>query len=330
MEEALKDIDIDLYNEMTAQRITNYDLPALSKLLAQYAEELDELDTDLANLFTTYSQEVARIHRTLGAGIARGMGELAKMVSSVESYDSAMNLSLFVPEIKAAQEDVDSDDVTRGVNATFREMTEAIVELAEDVENAVRNHLAPCYSVYGAIDQSIQSVCVSFLNPYNAFWFSMGSCLFLFTLSVPVVLCLVTLFRRMVLHIDAPNLHRLHRQNGMRAPHATAIPHPAPAPRKNHRKKKNHHHHHHHQRAAAPSYNHSRQGESNNGFVPDTRAGNNHRHHNAGVVDYQILRDHPIRGQPIRPTQNYVLDLRTPSTRQQRRTSSSTDPTDYF
>ncbi len=295
VETALGRINIQLYKSMATQNITTHDLSQASELFTQFASETASSDPDTAARFRDYSQRLAALHNGIVQIITSGMNDVGRTVTAVETFDASLE--------EEAQAAVTSDELSIAAGATMTKISNDITALVQRIEGAVETSVGRCHSVYGAMRSSISSVCVSFLYPFNAFWFSLGCAIFFLTLSVPVALTLVSLYRRSVPYlspddlIGQPQVHRRSRPGSGSANHNGVLrltPSSASSASGNSRNSR--------QVPGPPRYtNPYHQGSWNDAFMGE----------GDGYIDYQILRDHPQRGQPIRPTsQNYVVELR--------------------
>ena len=324
IETCLGDIDTELYVNMAEQEITSYDLVNISKLFEAYADELENTNPLEADLFRNYSHQLKVIYQVQVTSLMMDMGKVVPIVTSIEMYDASMNLSVFIPEMRSAQSDITNHVMRDAANATVDIIFDDITRLARRIEYNVVHMIGRCYGVSSAISVSISSVCVAFLYPFNAFWFSLGTCLLFFTLCIPIALSLVSNYRRteprVPIHqaLGRPRLHRgrsLNHSDGVRASLGSS---------------RGQHQYAYHQRepslqpsAPPPAY----QGTTNNGFIPDDDIHNPYSD-DSGFVEYhrpQRNGGYPVprgaqggypmpRGAPIRPTENYVIELRPRST----------------
>ena len=254
-------------------------------------------------MFRNYSEQLTTIHQVQVTALETEMNEIPDILASIETFDASMNLSVFIPEMESAQSSI-TNEVTRNVvNVTLDVIFNDITRLASSIEFSVVNGIGRCSSVYNAISVSISSVCVSFFYPFNAFWFSLGGCLLFFTLCIPIAFSLVTHYRKTEPHTPLhqvagrPRLHRgrSFNQDGVRSSLGSGrgqypYDYQRPMP------------------SAPPLYD----GTVNNGFVPDELPDYKD---NGGFIDYhQNGHPHPPRGNPIRPTENYVIEPRARTT----------------
>ena len=319
IETSLQDVDTELYRNMAEQEITNHNLVKISKLFEGYATDLESTYPALAALFRNYSEQLTTIHQVRVTALETEMNEITDILASIETFDASMNLSVFIPEMESAQSSI-TNEVTRNVvNVTLDVIFDDITRLASSIEFLVVNGIGPCSSVYNAISVGISSVCVSFFYPFNAFWFSLGGCLLFFTLCIPIAFSLVTLYRRTEPHTplqQAGGRPRLHRgrsfnQDGVRSSLGSGrgqypYDYQRPMP------------------SAPPLYD----GTVNNGFVPDELPDYND---NGGFIDYHRNgHSQPLRGNPIRPTENYVIELRPRPTSYNPQTRGENECEDYF
>ena len=311
IEEALQNTDTELYTNMAEQNITNYNLLNVSQLFDEYASELESSNPSTADLFRNYSQELVAVYNGIVGNMTTDMNKIYQMIKFTESYDAFMNLTVFISQMESTQDAVTSEEIRNGVNITANDIFDDIKKLANRIEYSVLNMIGRCYSVYNALTVTVSSVCVSFLYPFNAFWFSMGCFLFFCTLCIPVAFCLVTLYRKTVPHIPTHDLigrPKLHRHR-IRNQDADGVQSFFGSGRK-------HHQHDHQMEPSLMLSTPHGQRRYNHGFLPD----DTDDHDDEGFIDYQRIqgsRQPPPRGNPIRPTQNYVIELRPTSYQQQ-------------
>ena len=322
MEDAVQIIDIELYTNMAQQSITNYNLRNISQLFDKYADDLESTDPTISNLFRTYRQQLDAIHNVEIANMTQRMDEISQMMGSIQTYDSSLNLSVFIPEMESAQNAITSEEIMNAVNVTVNVIFDELTFLASSIEFAVFNMIGRCYSVYNAISVSISSVCISFLYPFNAFWFSMGWSLFFFTLSIPVALSLVTQYRKSVPYMpthEAISRPRIHRGQPLNQD-ASGVRSSLVSGRGGNQNA-------HHQGAPPPMPN-APPPYDNDGFIPDDPDYDDDR----GFIEFHRSEGNqqsPPRGNPIRPTQNYVIELR-PRRPPFQRTYGENGVEDYF
>ena len=316
IETCLQDVDTESYTNMAEQDITNHNLTKISRLFENYANATENTNSSLAALFRNYSEQLMNVHQLQVTTLVTEMNEITGILASIEIFDASMNLSVFIPEMESAQSSITNEVIRNIVNVTMDVIFDDITRLAGSIEFAVVNGIGRCYN---AISVSISSVCVSFLYPFNAFWFSLGGCLLFFALSIPIALSLVTHYRKTEPHTpmhQATGRPRLHRgrsfnQDGVRSSLGSSRgQHP-----------------YNHQRpipSAPPPYD----GAVNNGFVPDEVPGYNE---NGGFIDYHSNGHSQLpRGNPIRPTENYVIELRPRTTSYNPQTRIENECEDYF
>ncbi len=211
VENGLQTVDLDTYRDLTTQAITNVDVAQMAVTFNDYAERVT--DADIADLFKEYSAILQGLQEDI-TDIGTEMQSLSDMVETLHQFNDSMNVDEFANEMQTAQNAITNETVTQAVNETAINVFNDLEKLTTELEYQVRNVIGQCFQMYNAISVSLSSICVSFLYPFNAYWFSMGWCLFFFTLLIPVVLTLMTLYRKSVQYIPIhgmdgrPKLHR--------------------------------------------------------------------------------------------------------------------------
>ena len=211
VENGLKTVDLDSYNDLTTQDITNVDVAQMAVTFSEYADSVT--DPNISELFRQYSAIIQGIQEDI-TEISDEMQVLSEMVETLEQFNNSMNVNEFTNEMRTAENAITTEAITQAVNDTAISVYSDMDRLTSELEYQVRNVIGQCFQMYNAISVSLSSICVSFLYPFNAYWFSMGWCLFFFTLLIPVVLTLMTLYRKSVQYIaihgldGRPKLHR--------------------------------------------------------------------------------------------------------------------------
>ena len=169
----------------------------LSESLVEFSDLLRDVNvTARGDQLQFYSDVLMQIHQVQYSKLLQSKGTLEMSIADIIAFKTNFDITNTVEHLKQAQTQVTSNDITNAVNNVVDNIQELFEELLSKAEAAYRNELAHCGTVANVISDGLDAICVRFLYPFNAFWFSLGCCLFLFILLIPINIILSDLYKK--------------------------------------------------------------------------------------------------------------------------------------
>ena len=192
----LESINFQTYHNALKSQIIIGNLALLQTALNALAQSVNG---SVGDAFRNRSAAV----RSLSSGIVqeafRLKSTLSSAVHSAEKIIKDAQLSSLYMKLKSAQDIINANGnrIVRGlINQTADGMYVTLQELVEDIAVSVRTDIGRCRPVYSAVMLSVTGVCQRFLYPFNAFWFTVGWCLFLLVPCMVIAIFLTNLYKK--------------------------------------------------------------------------------------------------------------------------------------
>lgn len=189
----LSDIDFSLHWNQINSVVTALNLTSFSHFLAESAKNTTE---ELAEMFMSYSQLIQQLQDE-NAALIEGLQDLmARNVHSVEDFLNETDPMQLRNQINNTQQMMNHVGIQEAVMTVSNELSNEYEDMNQLLEDEVRYSVGNCLPVYTAVADSITEACVIFLYPFNAYWFSMGWCLFFMTFTVPLAILLAGYYEK--------------------------------------------------------------------------------------------------------------------------------------
>lgn len=167
-------------------------------------------DTNRANTLRSQANEMRSIHQNTVTPMIRTKNQLEIAVRSLESLvkrsSGAQVFSDYVNNLKDAFDELqyrldlkraDTGALTQYLQVEAQRIYDDIKDYLDTVKRRIREDVGNCGELYNEINYLLTtSLCERVVNPYNAFWFSVGWCLFFFIPSIIVAWDLNIQYRR--------------------------------------------------------------------------------------------------------------------------------------
>ncbi len=174
--------------------ITTVDLNQFASFLRNSSSSLN--DSSLSEKFEQYAQWLEDTQTQYVDAISQEETILKQALFSTEEDIASFNLTVFVKDIEEAQTRIDDDIVSAAVANISSNMLTHLYKLSNSIQVTIRHDVGKCEIVYNSVWDSITSVCVQYLYPFNAFWFSHGWCIVFYIPLIIIALFLVGLYRK--------------------------------------------------------------------------------------------------------------------------------------
>jgi len=207
----LQNIDFESFYSQLRYDITSDSL----ENLALEAEEVAKLikkggDITKANTVERQANDLRRMHehhvkpildkKTELEGYVRNLEILIKGPRKDRIFSKHVaNLQDAFTELQQVLDAKRSDNtaLSQEINNIAKQIYNDTALFLESVKDKVKYRLAVCKPLYDAVDGLITvTYCGRFVQPFNAFWFSLGWCLFFFIPSIIAAWCLNIQYRR--------------------------------------------------------------------------------------------------------------------------------------
>ena len=160
------------------------------------------------------------------------LSELASKLNFVKLNINSFDPKTFVQDMLAAEITLNDVDLSVCNQAASSGTSQSVETFIQYTEEQVRNSLGKCEPFFYSIWSAVTSVCVQFLYPFNAYWFSMGWLWFFLTITSALAIYISDLYRRQQpRHLLRQSQAKIHRDELQISPPIT-IEHTTPLVRR--------------------------------------------------------------------------------------------------
>ena len=197
-----EELDFEAFYDELAEPVTNYDLEDLAEDLLELTDEPGVNVDGLVNSSNTV-QELHDNYVTPAEELAVELEqELRYAESNLTAYMPLSEIDQTLTEGNVTLNEDGNDILHAFINDTADEIYNDIEEFVVYIDHWVRYELGNCWPMYESLTSMVDSTCVTTLYPINAFWYSLGICVFFLIPSICVAYALVNEYRRIFPYKD--------------------------------------------------------------------------------------------------------------------------------
>ncbi len=172
----IKSIDFSSYYTELQKNITAVDLGFFANQMNKIADELASEDRTLSEEFDEKAKELLSIRDGVVADMETTTHHLLQNVSvanEIAAFDINGTLDRLVEAEDTLNEDGD-EFMKDSLDWTCDSIETTLENFSSSIDDAVRNDIGNCGSLFQAGTEMADAVCVYALDPFNATWFCMG------------------------------------------------------------------------------------------------------------------------------------------------------------
>ncbi|KAL3876903.1 hypothetical protein ACJMK2_034684 [Sinanodonta woodiana] len=191
----------DFLNRTDVTNVTGANLEDLARNLNAAASNLDSINnTAAANSLRNQSARLMSLKNNELKNFTDAKDLLGRSIKSLQNQsDFTTKTDNLIKGIQDAQDYFNTDAsvvLQEALNGTVNAILGFINSTVSNTTDKVKNSIGQCRPVYDAVQGITDTLCITFLNPFNGFWFGLGWALFFFIPSFIFAALLKWLFHK--------------------------------------------------------------------------------------------------------------------------------------
>ena len=196
LSKGINSVDISTFDKQLRHNITRGDLSIFVNNLTVIASTLSlngskRVTCDTKSLNSTLHGSVHEI--------ASKRDEMNKTIMNYNAFIGRYSIDSMIRNLQFSQRDVEENGGMLArvfINETVNGTENNYNNITDSFDMDIRYGKGKCRELYDVYAEQVNVICSQTINSFNAIWFSLGVCLFVFLFLIVVALILVSLYRK--------------------------------------------------------------------------------------------------------------------------------------